>query len=111
MLIGKMNKLLVFYAPTTSQDAYGQQQETWKKSFERLGSVNDIKAAERFNSTRELNVHTTKMYVRYSDDIKTDMRINYKTMWFKIDGIAIISNEEGLEITASEVDQNTNFKG
>ena len=102
---GKLNRCIIFQRLEAKEDDMGQDKSEWKNYKTVWGTVKPYKSSE-YNFMGKLKPEVThRIYVRYREDITTDMRILYKGHTYAIAGPPLDVNDarELLEIQCEEV--------
>lgn len=109
---GNLNKRITFLKPEFSEDDMRQDRIGWKPYKTVWATVKPFKSSE-VNFMGKLNPNVThRIYVRYRNDITSDMRINYHDRIFEIEGppIDIDERHELLEMQVSEVFETNEYQ-
>lgn len=89
---GDMNKLIIIQTQTTTQDSYGQPQDTWADTYTVYANIKPLVGKEYFQAQQIQSDLTHDVTTRYRTGIKPKMRIKYGSRYFEIH--AVIDPEE-----------------
>lgn len=100
MRAGKLDRRIVLQAFTTTQDGYGEENESWSTFATVWAQVMPFTGRERFVADQVSGEADTRFRIRWRSDIDVTQRIVYDGDTYDIEGVIEIGRHEGLEILA-----------
>lgn len=95
----KMDKRIVIQAIGSAQDEFGAVVRTWIDVAQVWAHVYDTNSANSFVSDKQVSPVTTKMRIRWRDDITPAMRVVFRGRFYEITGVLDLSGKrEFLEL-------------
>jgi len=85
--IGGLRHRVTIQTSSTVSDSQGGTTETWADLATVWGSLEPTKSWEKFFASRVQYVRTHTCFIRYRNDITTEMRISFDSRTFQIKGI------------------------
>tara|TARA_R110000796_G_scaffold67995_2_gene155974 strand:- start:2426 stop:2749 length:324 start_codon:yes stop_codon:yes gene_type:complete len=101
MIIGKMDRLLVFKTITArSQNPYGQAIASGSNTTDRWCSVNYLAGNKGYESDALIAEKPVEIMTRYDSSINTDNEITIDAIQYYITSVQTINRNAGLRILA-----------
>lgn len=101
MMAGKLDRRITLRAPTTAQDAAGQQVDTMGDLATVWANEFPLRGQEGFAASQKYGEVTTRFRIRYLPDITVRNAIVYDGRTYDIRAVLPIGRRVGLEIYAS----------
>jgi len=104
MRAGDLDRSIVIQSKTVTQDAFGQDVETWTKihtATTLAAGVLPVRGGERFTAQQTIGKGMVTFRVRWRDDVTVLNRIVYDGRNWDIHDVRPLGRREGLEIDAS----------
>lgn len=102
---GKLDRRIAIQRFVSTDDSFGQPNETWTDLDTVWANVKFMTGSERINSAALHSVRLAIFTIRYRTDVTEVMRISFQGLYWKIIGISELNIErsKALEITAEVV--------
>ena len=103
MKVGRMRYRIELQTFISGQDEDGFVRKEWETWQTRWADIVPVSAKEYFSSDRETTEATYKIYIRYTDGVRDDMRIVHNGRIFDIESVLGDKRSGMLTILAKEV--------
>lgn len=97
--VGRMNKKITFMEYTDTPDELGQSKQGYEEYKTVWASVEPISSKEIIEAGKYEGEISHRIYIRFRNDITTDMLIKYKDRKFEISAPPIDTKEEHVLLT------------
>jgi SPP1 family predicted phage head-tail adaptor len=84
---GKLDNRITLQVQSTTQDAYGQQVETWAVVATVWAEVRDVSGKEYFAAQATQNTVQTKIRIRWRDGVVPAMRVVHGSVAYNIEAV------------------------
>lgn len=84
---GKMDKRITVQQLVLTQDQYGATSQNWVDVASMWAHVWDTSTSHAFISDKQTSAVTTKVRIRWRDDIKPYMRVVFRNEFYEITGV------------------------
>lgn len=92
MRIGSLRHRITLQARIESQDLYGQPLETWLDSAPVFAEVAALSGRELFQAQQVNAETTTRIRIRYRDDVTPALRIKFGAILYNIQSVINLEN-------------------
>lgn len=92
MQAGKLKHEILIQQQTTTQNNYGEPQNTWTTVFTCWANIKPLVGREFLDASRINSDLTHDVTIRYRDGVYPKMRISYDSRYFDI--ISVINSQE-----------------
>ena len=103
MDIGRLNCRISIQARSSTQDAAGQEVETWTTFVTVWASRRDVRGRERFTGEQRYAARSGVYQIRFMAGVHEEMRIVDNGITYRIIGIADNARQGWLELTVESV--------
>jgi len=104
MRSGNLKNKVILEQKSVLTDTLGAENTTWSTFKECYASIEPLRGQELFVSQQIYNKVMCRIRLRYTDGIKTDMRVNHNGHIFEIESVVDIrEKKQELHLMCSEV--------
>ena len=108
---GRLKDRVTIQSRSVTRDAYGAEVITWATLATVWASVESISGREYLATTggadQLLATRTTRVVIRYRDDVGPTMRVVHETRTLEIDAVLARGNDEWLDLMCSDCNEAT----
>lgn len=84
LLVNRLNKRITILKPSAEQDEYGEPIEGLTEVCKVWGAIEPLRGREYFAAQTENVDVTTRIRIRYRDDVDRTMVVRYKNIEFEV---------------------------